>query len=191
MVMRRTLCFDSAQLMFLLSRSAQQFFPKPNTCRLNCQHWICMCVSLSESYFCDSLALMAFQKPLIPLSCPVLPLSPELTHMSCVFQDATWLTDGSLPDQEGFFPPELSRLKPGKFASSFFTARYRPWLGGVADFDNSFGHQMERAKGFWSELRPKGRLDRLYRPSCGLCKPAPGYWNKERHTRGELHLFQS
>lgn len=125
--MRRTLCFGSAQLIFLLSRSAQQFFHRPNTCRLNCQHWICMCVSLSESYFCDSLALMAFQNPLIPLSCPVLPLSPELTHISCVFQDATWFTDGLLADQEVFFPPGPSWLKSGKFTSSFFTVPYRLW----------------------------------------------------------------
>lgn len=110
MVMKRTLCFDSAQLIFLLSRSAQKLFHKPNTCRLSCQHWICMCVSLSESYFCDSLALMASQKPLIPVSCPVLLLSPELTHTSCVFQDATWLTDGLLADQEVLFPPGLSWL---------------------------------------------------------------------------------
>lgn len=127
MVMR-TLSFDSAQLLFLLSRSAQQFFHRPNTWRLNCQHWICMCVSLSESYLCDSLELMAFQNPLIPLSCLVLPLSPELTHMSYVFQDATWFTDGLLADQEVFFPPGLSWPKSGKFASSFFTVPYRPWI---------------------------------------------------------------
>lgn len=78
-----------------------------------------------------------------------------------------------------FLPRGLSWLKSSKFASSSLQHLTDPgWLGGVADFDNTFNYQMGRAKGFWSEMSPKGRLDWLYSPSCGLCKPAPGYWNK-------------
>lgn len=84
-------------------------------------------------------------------------LSRTVTHELCF--SGCHMTH--LQIRKSFFPPRLSWLKSRKFTSSYLQHLTDPgWLGSVADFD----HQIRRAKGFWSELGPKGKVRLALKP---------------------------
>lgn len=109
-------------LVFYLVGSAEQFFHNPSACRLNCQRWLDLrvCLTLNESYFYDSLALMTFQKPLIHLSWTVLP-PLQICHTQAVC--FRMLHDSLMACLQiiKFSPLGSSWLKSSKFASSLQT----------------------------------------------------------------------